>query len=94
MAYVQIGNGIMVINPFSVCSYAANYYKNERRLVLVVFHFYNGLRHKHKQEMELFYMRATSCYICQLLTDLQRVRMSLPFGGHLISDKPEAVLPA
>ena len=26
--------------------------------VLVVFHFYNGLRHTHKQEMELFNMWA------------------------------------
>ena len=48
----------MVINPFLVCVYAVIYYKNGRRLVLVVFQFKNGLRHTHKQEMELFNMWA------------------------------------
>ena len=48
----------MTIIPFPVCTYASIHYKNGRRLVLVVFHFYNGLRHTHKQEMELFNMWA------------------------------------
>ena len=52
-AYVQTGNGIIVTIPFPDCVYAAIHYKNGRRLVQVVFHFYNGLRHMYKQEMEL-----------------------------------------
>ena len=57
-AYVQTGNGIIVTIPFPDCVYAAIQYKNGRRLVLVVFHFNNELRHTHKQEMELFNMWA------------------------------------
>ena len=39
--------------PFPVCAYATIYYKKKiRQLVLVVFHFYNKLWHKHKQEIK------------------------------------------
>ena len=48
----------MSIIPFPVCAYAAIHYKNGWLLALVVFHFNNGLRHTHKQEMELFNMWA------------------------------------
>ena len=48
----------MNIIPFPVGAYAAIHFKNGKRPVLVVFHFYNGLRHTHKQEMELFNMWA------------------------------------
>ena len=48
----------MTIIPFPVCTYAIIHYKNGKQLVLVIFHFYNGLRHTHKHEMELFDMWA------------------------------------
>ena len=71
----------MLILPFPVCAYATIYYKR-RRIVLVVFLFCNKLQRTHKKEMELL----AFCYICQLLTIIKRVRKSLPFGGHLITD--------
>ena len=68
----------MLIIPFPVCAYATIYYRNGRRLILVVSFFYNKLRHLHKQEMELLTCGPISFYMCQLLNDLQRVRTSLP----------------
>ena len=41
--------------------------------------FCNKLRHTYKQEMELLTCGPVSWYMCQLLTDLQRVGTTLPF---------------
>ncbi len=38
-------------------------------ILLVVFHLYNGLRHTHKQEMELWTCVCNSYYFCHLFTD-------------------------
>ena len=38
-------------------------------ILLVVFHLYNGLRHTHKQEMELRTCVCNSYYFCHLFTD-------------------------
>ena len=66
----------MLIIPFPVCVYAAINYKKKMTSRLP---FCNKLRHTYKQEMELLTCGPASWYMCQLLTDLQRVRTTLPF---------------
>ena len=46
-------------------------------VILSIFSYYDKLRHMHKQEMELSTCAPSSCYMYHLLTDLQRVRMSV-----------------
>ena len=65
----------MLIIPFPVCA-SINYKKRRMNSRLP---FCNKLRHTYKQEMELLTCGQASCYMCQLLTDLQRVRTTLPF---------------
>ena len=76
----------MTIIPFPVCTYAAIHYKMEDEQYQSSSISIMDCGKLTNRKWNYLTCGPTSCYMCQLLTDLQRVRRSLPFDGQLTTD--------